>query len=77
MDDETKDDPNMEYIMLSQAANEFHIARATLNWWVRKGFLPAKKELSDIGMEYWMVMRGDVITLLQNRPKRGRPLLRR
>jgi hypothetical protein len=72
-----QDNPNMEYIMLSQVASEFHIARATINWWVRKKLLPAKKMLSDLGVEYWVVRRGDVIDLLQNRPKRGRPLSRR
>lgn len=71
-----EDDPAMEYLMISQAAKEFGISRDSLKVWIWSGQIPAKKELSDIGLEYYLVRRGDVATFLANRPNRGRKIKR-
>lgn len=71
------DDPMDEFIMISQAAREFKISRASLNYWTRTGQIQARKELSDMGFEYWLVRRGAVANFLANRPKRGRPIKRK
>lgn len=67
---------DMEEITLSQAAEEFHIKRKTLNIWVWSGKIPARKDITELGVPYYMVQRGAVSQFLHDRTKRGRPLKR-
>ena len=76
MANEQEEDYSMELLTLNQISKEFRVARSTLNWWVRQKLLPAQRELSELGVEYWRVRRGDVEHMLANRPQRGRPLKR-
>ena len=70
-------DPAMEELTMSQASKEFKISRASLNYWTRTGQIKGRRELSDLGVEYWLVTRGAVSNFLANRPKRGRPIKRK
>jgi len=70
------DDPMDEELTISQAAKEFRLSRASLNYWTRTGKIVGRWELSDLGVWYWKVKRGAVAYFLANRPKRGRPLKR-
>jgi hypothetical protein len=67
---------DMEELTLSQIAKEFHINRGTLNNWVYRGRIPARKEFSDLGIQYYLIRRGEITKFLQNRRKFGRPLRR-
>lgn len=67
---------DMEEITLSQAAEEFHIKRKTLNSWVWSGKIPSRKDVTELGVPYYMVQRGAVSQFLRNKPKMGRPLKR-
>lgn len=75
-DTTNEDDPQMEEITLSQAASEFHIKRGTLNNWVWRGLIPSRKEFGELGIEYYMVRRGEITKFLQSRRNFGRPLRR-
>jgi hypothetical protein len=67
---------DMEELTLSQVAAEFHINRNSLNVWVWSGKIPARKDITELGVPYYLVKRGDVSQFLYNRRKFGRPIKR-
>lgn len=76
MPEDQEVDPDLEELTISQAAREFKINRKSLNVWVHSKKIPARKETSELGMEYWLVKRGDVAKFLTRPKKPGRPLKR-
>lgn len=76
MAEQDEDDPMEEELTLSQIHQEFHINRGTLNNWLHQKKIPARKELSELGIEYYLVKRGEITKFLQNRREFGRPLKR-
>lgn len=73
MSEESENDPAMEELTLSQISQEFRINRGTLNNWVNDGILKGRKEHTELGTPFWLIRRGEVERVLQNRPKTGRP----
>lgn len=73
-DQENEND--MEELTLSQVSQEFHLNRKTLNIWVRAGKIASRKEITELGVPYYLVRRGAVSQFLNNRSKWGRPLKR-
>lgn len=73
---EEKDNRDMEELTISQAAREFRINRGTLNNWVYLKKLPARREVDQLGTEYYLIQRGKLEQFLSNRRKFGRPLHR-
>lgn len=65
-------DPDMEELTLSEVAKEFRIKRSTINNYVWRGRLPARKEFTELGVPYYLVKRGDVSRLLASLPKNVR-----
>jgi predicted site-specific integrase-resolvase len=71
---EQENDPMNEELTLSEVSQEFKINRGTLGNWVNLGKLkPSSTNYSELGVKYYKVRRGDVVELLQNRSKTGRP----
>lgn len=66
----------MEELTVSQISREYKINHSTINKWLRAKKIPARKKFGELGIEYYLVRRGDFENYLQNRPKRGRTLNR-
>lgn len=73
---EPNGDPAMEELTLSQISKEFRINRGTLNNWVNDGILTGHKEYTEVGTSFWLIKRGEVERVLQNRSNMGRRLKR-
>lgn len=76
MSKQLENDVSMEELTLSQISQEFRINRGTLNNWVRDGILKGRKQYTEIGTEFWLIKRGEIERVLQNRSGLGRPLKR-
>lgn len=76
MSQESENDPAMEELTLSQISKEFKINRGTLNNWMNDGIMTGRKEITEIGTYFWLVRRGEVERVLQNRSNMGRRLKR-
>lgn len=75
-DEQEPEDNSMEELTVSEAAKEFRIKRGTLNNWIWQGKIPARKAFGELGIEYYLVKRGEIANFLQNRHNFGRPLKR-
>lgn len=63
-------------LTLSQASREFCINRSTLTVWVWAGKIPSRREVGELGIEYYVLHRQDIQKYLDGRTGFGRPLRR-